>query len=273
MLYNKRTILHPVLAALLVVSVMCGCSSSRGTLTYFKDIAGVEQGKIQQAATPYLIEPGDELRIIVTSAEPTASAQYNAPMINVNDGTVISYQPAVETYIVDQKGDINMPVLGTQHVAGFTEAQLASRLVAEISKDVVDPYVVVKIMNFKVRVLGEVRTPGVVDKLPNQQQLTVLDAVALAGDINEYGDRSQVMVLREENGAMTYHRLNLNESESMASPYFFLKSNDVVIIPPTASREANASYNTNNSFKVQVTSMIVSAVSVIASLMIALFVR
>lgn len=128
---------------------------------------------------------------------------------------------------------------------------MADRLVGMISRDVVDPFVVVRLVNFNVQVLGEVKTPGAIEKPQSKDKFTVLDAVAIAGDMNEFSDRSNVMVMREENGKMTYHRLNLNESASVSSPYFYLQQDDVVIVPPSKSRQSNAGYDTNNSFRIR----------------------
>lgn len=250
------------------------CSTNKNQLTYFKDITGVEDGSIALNPRKLVIQPSDELRISVTSSEPEATAIYNLPLFNqIRDDKTVSAQPVQETYVVDSNGDITMPVLGKIHVAGLTEQQLADRLVGMLSRDVVDPYVVVRTVNFKINVLGEVKTPGAVEKPASKETFTVMEALALAGDINEYSDRSNVMVLREENGKMVYHRLNLNESSSIASPYFYLQQDDVVIVPPSKVRQSNAAYDTNNSFKVQVVSTIVSAISVIASLVIALAVK
>lgn len=103
--------------------------------------------------------------------------------------------------------------------------------------------------------------------------MSVLDALALAGDITEYGERSNVLVIREENGKRTYAHLNLNSAESLNSPYFYLKQNDYVYVTPNKIKQSNSQYNTNNSYKLSVISTIVSASSVVASLIIALVVK
>ena len=91
--------------------------------------------------------------------------------------------------------------------------------------------------------------------------------------MKKYGDRSNVLVIREENGKATYHYINLNKSDVMTSPYYFLRQNDVVVVSPNKVRQDNSKYNNNNAYKLQVTSTIVSACSVIASLVIALTVK
>ena len=123
-------------------------------------------------------------------------------------------------------------------------------------------------MNFNVNVLGEVRNPGRINV--ETQRFSVLDALAKAGDLTEYGLRDGVIVIREENGQKTYHRLNLNDAAVLSSPYFYLQQNDVVYVEPNKIRRENSKYNQNNAFKLSVISTIVSACSVVVSLIIAL---
>lgn len=176
-----------------------------------------------------------------------------------------------QTYVVDSNGDIKFPMLGQIHVEGMTTEQLAGYLTEEISKEVKDPIVKVELVNFKVSVLGEVRMPGTIT-IPGER-VSILDALGQAQDMTEYGDRSNVLVIREENGKATYHYINLNKSDVMTSPYYFLRQNDVVVVSPNKVRQDNSKYNNNNAYKLQVTSTIVSACSVIASLVIALTVK
>ena len=103
--------------------------------------------------------------------------------------------------------------------------------------------------------------------------MTVLDALALAGDLTEYGERSDVLVIREENGQRTYTHLDLNKSETLNSPYFYLKQNDYIYVSPNTIKQSNSRYNTNNSYKLSVISTVVSATSVVASLIIALAIK
>ena len=104
-------------------------------------------------------------------------------------------------------------------------------------------------------------------------RITILDALAKAGDLTEYGERSNVLIIREENGQRTYAHVDLNSSDLLTSPYYYLQQNDYIYVSPNKIKQANSKYNTNNSYKLSVTSTIVSACSVIASLIIALAVK
>ena len=255
--------------------LISSCRTNTNTLTYFEDIQGIDTGLLEQIENGVTIRPADELLVTVSSVTPEATAEYNAPLINpaLAEKLNVSSQAQQQTYIVDALGDITMPVLGKIHVAGMTTDQLTDYLFNRISQDVRDPYVRVELMNFQVNVLGEVKTPGVVTKPVAYDTFNVLEALALSGDMNEHSDRSKVMLLRKENGKLTYHNLDLNDSRTLESPYFYLQQSDVLIVPPSKARQSNATYDTNNSFRMQVVSTIVSAVSVVASLVIALAVK
>ena len=144
-------------------------------------------------------------------------------------------------------------------------------LTEKISEQVTDPIVRTELINFKVNVIGEVKEPRQV--LVRSQRFSVLDALASAGDLTEFGKRSNVLVIREIDGEKHYARLNLGDSNVTSSPYFYLKKNDVVYVEPNKIRQDNSSYNQNNAFKLSVVSTIVSAASVIASLVIALTIK
>lgn len=258
------------LLASAIMLVLSSCSSSKTSLTYFEDLKGKDNGTIAVGTYQIQIAPDDELLITVNSLVPTATAEYNLPLVNPSErsSTSVQAQPMLQSYLVDEAGDINFPVLGKIHVEGMTVQELTKYLESRISADVDDPIVRVELLSFRVNVLGEVNSPGV--KQVKKQRFTLLDALAAAGDLTEYGERENVLLIREEKGQITYHHFNLNDSKTMESPYFFLQQNDVVIVEPNKIRKDNSKYNQFNAYKISVISTVVSAASVIASLVIAL---
>ena len=142
---------------------------------------------------------------------------------------------------------------------------------ARVSANVKDPFVRVELLGFNIDVMGEVKNPQRI--YVNSERYTLLDALSAAGDLTEYGERSNVLVIREEDGKQTYHRLNLADSNIFSSPYFYLHQNDVIYVEPNQIRIDNSKYNQNNAYKLSVISTIVSASSVVASLIIALAVK
>ena len=264
------------LRLLIVLTAACSllsCTSTKdNSLAYFKDLEASVQGSLPnvQGNYPIRIQPDDELVISVTSSVPQATAAYNVPMDNpaTRNGILNASQPRTQTYIVDAQGDVMMPVLGRIHVGGKSIPEISSMVTAMVAKDVKDPYVRVDIVNFGIDVLGEVHSPHRV--VTNQQYFTVLDALAACGDLTEFGRRDRVYIIRTEGDHRAYHRLDLTSSEVFNSPYFYMRQNDVIYVEPNKIRIDNSKYNQNNAFKLSVISTIVSSVSVIASLVIAL---
>ena len=256
-----------------VLLTVGACTSSKTSLPYFEDIKTQVTGELPSSDYAIKIIPDDELMITVTSLVPEATLEYNLPLINPATSTTLltTTQPRTLTYRVDKAGDINFPQLGTIHVAGLTTEQLTQLLTKRISRDVEDPYVKVELANFRDNVLGEVQKPGAYNV--TRERYTVLDALADAGDLTQYGERNNVLIIREVEGKRIFYHVDLNKSDLMTEPYFYLQQNDVVYVEPNAIRKDVATYNQNNSFKIQVVSAIVSACSVIASLCIALFIN
>lgn len=257
----------------IVAIAFSSCTTHITSLPYFEDIKDSISGEFAQGDYGIKIIPDDELLITVTSMVPSATAMYNLTLSNpaMRDDVLATTQPQQQTYIVDANGDIQFPVLGKLHVGGLSTQELTKELERLISKDVQDPIVRVQLVNFRINVLGEVKKPGAISV--KKERYSILDALADAGDLTEYGERGNVMLIREVDGKRIYQRLNLNKSEVLSSPYFYLQQNDVVYVEPNEIRRENAKYNQNNSYKISVVSTIVSACSVIASLIIALTVK
>lgn len=251
----------------------CSCSTNKTVLPYFTDIATIKEGSFKAGDYSPEIKPDDELLITVTSEKQGATAIYNLPLSNPAKSSELykATTPMQQTYRVNAKGDIDFPVLGEIHVAGMTIDQLDAELTKRISEEVNNPVVNVILMNFKVSVAGEVKHPGTINV--TGERFSVLDALTAAGDLTEYGERANVLLIREENGERKFVHLNLNSAETLSSPYFYLKQNDYIYVEPNDVRQANSKYNQNNAYKLTVTSTIVSAASVIASLIIALTVK
>ncbi len=266
---KKITILLVVLLAL------TGCkTATENTLSYFRNLGDSPSGVMPQGAGYEIkIVPEDELSILVSSSVPEATAMFNQPQSNTARRSDLNAQntPRLQTYIVNKDGDIVMPVLGKLNVEGKTTREIEQMIVSRVSQSVKDPFVRVQLLGFYVNVLGEVRNPHRIRV--EGERFTLLDAVSAAGDLSEFGERGKVFVIRDENGKQTYHRLDLADSNIFASPYFYLQQNDVVYVEPNQIRIDNSKYNQNNAYKLTVISTIVSAASVVASLVIALAVK
>lgn len=189
-----------------------------------------------------VIQANDLLSIHVSSLSPDASAVFNTP--NSSSVTISSYNGnpvSTSGYLVNSEGNIQFPILGTIKAAGLTQNQLRIQIVKTLAdkKLLLDPIVNIRHLNFRVTVLGEVSNPTVIT-VPNEK-ITLLEALGLAGDITIYGKKDNVMVIREEAGQKTIKRIDLNSSQLLTSPYYYLKSNDIVYVEPGKARVASSS--------------------------------
>ena len=260
--------------AVLLMCASCGSTKEVPTLAYFQNLKD-SVGKLPDNVSNYKIkiQPDDELIITITSTLPEATAMYNLPLGNPSlKGNINATQsPRIQTHIVDRNGMIQLPVLGEIQAAGLSTKELEAVIKNRVSEHVKDPFVRVEMINFTVNVMGEVRAPQ--RMVVGKERFSVLDALAAAGDLTEYGKRDNVLVIRTENGKSTYHRLNLTDGSIYASPYFYLQQNDVVYVEPNDIKIDNSKYNQFSAFKLSQLSTIVSLASVIASLVIALCVK
>lgn len=254
--------------------LLTSCKTTDNTITYFQDLDNQAAVLAEETVnyTPRIV-PDDQLSITVSGTDPNAVAAFNMPLSSylAPGETHVTSTPVLHTYLVNSRGEIDFPVLGKLHVADMTRSELTDLMTEKISAYVKSPIVTIQIRNFKVSVLGEVNNPGTVN-VPNER-LSVLDALGMAGDLTIYGNRTNVLLIRDNNGKKEYHRFDLTSTETLTSPYYYLQQNDVLYVEPNKARKGNARYSQNGQFNVSLASTIISALSVLASLGIALLVK
>jgi polysaccharide export outer membrane protein len=209
--------------------------------TYFSDLKDTTLRSFYPAPEP-VIEPNDILNISVNSLNQEASKVFNAPnSSNITYATSQSTINQATGYLVNQNGYIQFPIIGNIKVAGLTEEELKSTLTEKLTSNklLMDPLVNIRLLNFKVTVLGEVRDPKVITV--QNEKISILEAIGLAGDLTIYGKRNNVLLIRQENGKKIIRRINLNSDKILTSPYFYLKNNDIVYIEPNKARVASSS--------------------------------
>ncbi|RYE36379.1 MAG: polysaccharide export protein [Sphingobacteriaceae bacterium] len=205
------------------------------------------------------IQANDLLSIAVSSLNPAATAIFNTPnnsYVSSSSASGINLQSP--GYLVNTDGNIQFPVIGNIKVSGLTTTQLKDQITKDLldRKLLVDPVVVVRQLNFKVSVLGEVAHPTVIN-VPSEK-ISLLEALGLAGDITIYGRKDNVTIIREESGKKVIKRVNLNTSQIFNSPYYYLKSNDIVYV------EANKARISSSGRTVVILPIILSALSFLA---------
>ena len=220
---------------LLVLSVF-SCVDSR-KVVYFKDVGDSTLIASKDGLEP-IIQKKDILSIAVTSLSNEATVIFNMPNLPASPSGSANSTSQTAGYLVSQDGTIRFPILGDIMAEGLTQKQLQnniSKMLIE-KKLLFDPIVTVRFLNFRVTVLGEVARPGVI-YVPSEQ-ISILEAIGNAGDLTIYGLRDNVILIRQEGGNKFVTRLNLNSSRILKSPYFYLKSNDVIYVEPSKAKAA-----------------------------------
>ena len=209
-------------------------------IAYLQDIP-TDNPITLQAPQDIRLEPGDQLSISIHGRDPKVVEIYNMPTVATSTGGSTK-----ANYTVNANGQIDMIQFGLMPVAGLTRSELANQIKYKlVSSGVVrDPVVVVDFATMSYSVLGEVAMPG--RKSIDRDHMTILDALAQAGDLTIYGKRNNVLVMRNVNGKQTAYRVDLTNTESVyASPVFNLKQNDIIYVEPNTKR-ANESVNNAN---------------------------
>lgn len=245
---------------LTIASLTTSCVSKKKVL-YLQDIEIISDNP---ANTNYniSIRPNDLLTINVSALNPEAVAPFNQPLFGRNsiDGTVQTAQQ-LQTYLVSVDGTIEFPMIGTVALSGLTRTDATAKVKELISKYVKDPIVNIRILNFKVSVLGEVQGPGTFTI--NDERITVLEALGLAGDMTIFGDRKNVKIIREINGVKSYGELDFTSAAIIDSQFYYLQQNDVVIVSPNQAQIQSSSFNRNTSVFISVAGIIISVISVL----------
>jgi polysaccharide biosynthesis/export protein len=208
------------------------------------------------------IQPNDVLGIKVFSTELELAAPFNLnDQLNSNLINIEAIQ--LNGYLVNQKGEIDFPVLGTLKWQGFSIAEAKESLLLKLEQHLKDPVVNLRLLNFRVTVSGEVRNPGAFTIL--NERVSLLDALALAGDLTDYADRGDVLLVRENNGVRSLNKINLHSADFFQSEHYYLKQNDLVYVKPIKAKAGAVQDQTSKAVP------ILTALATIAAVLIALF--
>lgn len=235
----------------IVASIVClaSCSTPKD-ITYLQNL---NYGQTTTVAPTKAItaQPDDRLSIVVHSKDPQLVQQFNLPVANYRLGTTNTSATNnnngnVSPFVVDSFGDIDYPIIGTIHVGGLTRQQIEKQIKdALIQRNLVkDPVVIVQFLDHAITVLGEVGSPG--RKTFDRDHLTIFEGIGLAGDLKIDGLRTNVRVLRLENGEEKAYEIDLTDARSVyQSPAYYLQQNDVVYVEPNDKAKRNTTVNGN----------------------------
>ena len=252
-----------------VLFFLSSCTSKK-KLDYLQNIESVAlEASMKNAKST--IQPNDQLVIMVTAKDMDVVKPFNQ---NFSSGQILQYslpsnnapdqsQTSVSgpTYMVDSQGNIEFPVIGKINTENKTTEELRDILKKEISKYVLNPQVSVKNTNYKITVLGEVNRPGTYN-IP-EAQTTLLEVLGLAGDLSIYGNREDILVVRNIDGIMSKERIDLTKADFINSPFFYLKQNDVIIVSPNETKQKSARLDPNAGIYISVASIVVTILALI----------
>ena len=252
-----------------MILMLASCASSK-KVAYFQNAA---EGVVAKSEGLYdaKIMPKDILTITVSTTNPEAATPFNLTISNTLNVTGQTYSGSgvLQTYLVDNNGEIDYPVVGNIKVAGLTKNECQELVKSKIKSFLAEdenPIVTVRMSSYRVTIIGEVRSPGVVPV--GTEKMSILEALASVGDLTIYGKRDNVMLIREEaNGQKVIHRLNLNDADIISSPYYYLQQNDIVYVEPNSVQAKNSAIGSSTTIWFSLVSIMTSVASLLVNIL------
>ena len=256
------------LAAVAVLAVT-SCSTPKN-VAYIQNSDDVDYAK-SEFLYDARIMPKDILTITVNTVNPEASEPFNLLIHNTLNASrsIATSGGALQTYLVDNNGCIDFPVVGTLQVGGLTKSMCEKLIHDKIQRYMnaeENPIVTVRMSNYKISVIGEVNRPGMFNV--GNEKISIFEALAQAGDLSIYGVRDRVKLIRENaKGRKEIHTINLNDANIFNSPYYYLQQNDVVYVEPNSVKAKNSAIVTSTIIWISVTGALVSLASLIVNIL------
>lgn len=256
---------------LLLPFLLTACQSYK-KVPYFQNVEVVNEVEQQEKLYDAKIMPKDLLTIVVSCTSPELAIPFNLTVasnagIAVSTSSYVTTQPVLQPYLVDNEGNINFPVLGELKLGGLTKREAEQLIIDKLKPYMKEtPIVTVRMVNYKISVIGEVTRPGTFTI--SNEKVNLLEALAMAGDMTVYGLRDNVRLIREDaNGKQQIVTLDLNKAETILSPYYWLQQNDIVYVTPNKAKARNSDVGNSTSLWFSATSILVSIVSLLVNIL------
>lgn len=251
-----------------IVLLLDACSSAK-QVAYFQNIDSTSL-TASKGLYDARIMPKDLLTITVVTSDPSTSKPFNLAIQNTlgTDGRLGSTTGSLLQYLVNNDGDIDFPVVGTVHVAGLTKDQCEDLIKSKVKPYLAEsenPVVTVSMSSYRVTVAGEVTSPKVVPV--STEKMSVLEALAQAGDLTIYGRRDNVLLIRENaDGQKEAHRLNLNDANIINSPYYYVQQNDYIYVEPNSVKAKNSAIGQSTTLWFSFVSILTSVAALVVNI-------
>lgn len=247
--------------------LLASCQSYK-KVPYLQDPGEAQRAVAEAKLYDARILPKDLLTIVVSCSDPELAEPFNlivsTPVSNTQKSLIS--QPALQQYLVDNRGNIDFPVLGTLHIGGLTKGE-AESLIREKLKGYIkeNTIVTVRMANYKISVIGEVNSPGTFTI--SNEKVNLFEALAMAGDMTVYGLRDNVRLIREDaDGHQHIITLNMNRADIIQSPYYYLQQNDILYVTPNKTKAKTADISASTTIWFSVVSTLVSLASLIITI-------
>lgn len=248
--------------ALLMIILLSSCAS-RQDLVYFQD-EPLPSSAFENPNFEIHYKTDDLLTIDVSALDPEAARPFNLPVVTYSDNIMLAQgNLKMQTYLINVNGEIEFPVLGTVKLGGLTRSQATTYLKERLAEYIKDPIVNIRLANFTISVLGEVNRPGTYNV--QDERISVLEALGLAGDLSIYGVRNNVLLIREVDGQKRFAKLDLTSINMVNSPTYYLEQNDIIYVEPNKAKVRSSTFNPN-------TGVVISAVGTLATI-VAILIR
>lgn len=245
------------LVLFLSLVVLSSCTGKKKMIYFQGNISNSETNKNYNP----IINKDDLLSVTIMGIDAETVKPFNLPVQNIanNLGGYTQGTPPPLGYLVDPEGYIELPVIGRVKVVGLTRSIVIDTLKHRLKPYITNPTVLIRVLNYKVTVLGEVRNPGTFT-IPNER-ITLPEALGIAGDLLITGKRQNVLVVRDVDGKKTEYRVDLTSKELFSSPVYYLNQNDVVYVEPNRTKINSSVINPANA------GIVISAVSLIVTVL------
>lgn len=258
----------------MLVGVLAGCRSNE-KVAYFRTLPGTVTDTKDYPAPEPIVRTGDLLMITVNSRTPEAAVPFNLPLLPSNNtnsytfsgGNNVSYGVSIQNYLVDHQGYIQFPILGKLKVLGKTKNEVTEMIFNAIHPEYIkdDPIVLVRFGNFKISVLGEVNKPG--SYVVDNERISVVEALSMAGDLTVYGRRENVLLIREVGGRRQTIRLDLRDENLINSPWYYLQQNDALYIEPNEPKSRSSSISSVETLSISIVGTLISLTSLLVNIL------
>lgn len=231
--------------------------ASREEIVYFQ---GGDQKSFTTNYDPKF-KPDDLLMINVSAPDIEAAVPFNIPVTSVAVGVGANAQLQYQLYLIDKDNNIEFPVLGTLKIGGLKRNEAILFLKEKLKAYINTPIVNIRIMNFKISVLGEVARPG--NYTIASERIALPDALALAGDLTVYGKRNNITVIREVEGVKITQKVDITQTAFMNSDFYYLGQNDIVYVEPNKTKVNSSSVGPNTSVIISSLSLLVTVIAIL----------